>query len=417
MSRTQEIKALHEQYVMPTYAPGLALVKGRGAKLWDADGRAYLDFLAGIAVTNIGHCHPRLVRAIKRQAGRLMHVSNLFYNELQPRLAKVLSDRSLGGKCFFCNSGAEANEALIKLARLWGHDQGRYEIITMRNSFHGRTLATLTATGQTKVQKGFEPLPTGFALADYNDIESVRAAVTDKTAAILVEAVQGEGGVRPARPDFIQGLSRLCKSKNLLLFFDEVQCGVGRTGYWFGYQRYDVQPDAISLAKGLGGGFPIGAIVTAPKLADVFQPGNHATTFGGTPLACAAALAVLDVIEEDGLRENAVRMGEAFTEKLKQVAAKYAFIGEVRGAGLMIGLVLNQPAKELETILREHGLIALATAENVIRFLPPLNVTLSEVRRAARIVDKACAEWQTRLNNPGPDDQSARFKHLKLNKD
>ncbi len=417
MSEQSDIKSLHAQYVMPTYAPGLALVKGRGATVWDADGNKYLDFLAGIAVTNVGHCHPRLVRAISKQTGRLMHVSNLFYNEQQPRLAEALAKRSLGGKCFFCNSGAEANEALIKLARLWGHAEGRYEIITMRGSFHGRTLATLTATGQPKVQKGFDPLPAGFVLADFNDLDSVRAAVTDKTVAVLVEAVQGEGGVRPARPDFIEGLQALCRKKNLLLFVDEVQSGIGRTGHWFAYQRYGVEPDAIALAKGLGGGFPIGAVVASPKLADVLQPGTHATTFGGTPPACAAALAVIRIIEEEALLENATKTGEMFMESLKKVAAKYSFIREVRGAGLMIGLVLNQPAKELENILREHGLITLATAETVIRFLPPLNVTPSEVRRAAKIVDRACAEWQKRLSNPGPDDEPARFKHLQLTKD
>lgn len=393
MNTSDQIKQLHAQYVMPTYAPGLALVKGQGAKVWDAEGNAYLDFLAGIAVTNVGHCHPALTRAIKHQAGRLMHVSNLFHNELQPQLAKALSERSLGGKCFFCNSGAEANEALIKLARLWGHDQGRYEIVTMRNSFHGRTLATLTATGQVKVQKGFEPLPAGFVLADYNDLDSVRAAVTKKTVAVLVEAVQGEGGVRPAHPDFIKGLGALCREKNLLLFFDEVQTGMGRTGHWFGYQQYEVEPDAISLAKGLGGGFPIGAMVTSPRLADVFQPGHHATTFGGTPLACAAALAVIEVFEEEALLENAVRMGEAFMEGLRKLAAKYPFISEVRGAGLMVGLVLNRPAKELQDLLQQHGVIALATAETVLRFLPPLNVTTAEVRKAMRALDKACAAW------------------------
>lgn len=416
MKPAEDLQALHARYVMPTYAPGPLLVKGRGAKVWDADGRKYLDFLSGIAVTNIGHCHPRLVRAIRRQVGRLMHVSNLFHNELQPQLARALAERSLGGKCFFCNSGAEANEALIKLARLWGHAEGRYEIITMRNSFHGRTLATLAATGQGKVQKGFDPLPPGFALADFNDLASVQAAVTDRTVAVLVEAVQGEGGVRPARPDFIKGLDAFCKQKNLLLLFDEVQAGMGRTGYWFGHQRYGIEPDAFSLAKGLGGGFPIGAIVTGPRLADVFQPGNHATTFGGTPLACAAALAVIDVMEEEELLKNAARMGDLFMEKLRQVAAKYSFVSEVRGVGLMVGLVLNQPAKDLETLLRGKGLIALATAENVIRFLPPLNVKASEIRKASRIVDKACAEWVAKVKNPGPDDQPARFKHLKLNR-
>lgn len=417
MSTFDQIKELHERYVVPTYAPSLALVKGRGTKVWDAQGRVYLDFLSGIAVTNVGHGHPRLLRAIKRQSARLMHVSNLFYNEMQPRLAQALAERSLQGKCFFCNSGAEANEGLIKLARLWGHEQGRYEIITMRNSFHGRTLATLTATGQDKVKKGFAPLPEGFVYADYNDLSSVREAITERTAAVLVEAVQGEGGVRPARPDFMKGLQELCRQKKVLLFFDEVQCGMGRTGKWFGYQRYGVEPDAISLAKGLGGGFPIGAIVTAPQVADVLQAGSHATTFGGTPLACAAALAMVEIIESEHLLENAARMGELFMEKLKQVAAKYAFVREVRGAGLMIGLVLNQPARELELLLRENGVLALATAETVLRFLPPLNVSAADVRKAARAVDRACAAWVERLDKPGPDDQPARFKHLKLNSD
>jgi acetylornithine/N-succinyldiaminopimelate aminotransferase len=416
LSLSDEIKELHAQYVMSTYTPDGVLVRGRGTKVWDADGRAYLDFLSGIAVTNVGHCHPRLARAIRRQAGRLMHVSNLFYNEWQPRLARALSDRSLGGKCFFCNSGAEANEGLIKLARLWGHEQGRYEIITLRNAFHGRTLATLTATGQARITAGFEPLPEGFVQADYNDLESVRAAVGPRTVAVLVEAVQGEGGVRPARPDFMKGIANLCWQKDLLLFCDEVQCGMGRTGQWFGYQRYDVEPDAISLAKGLGGGFPLGAIVAGPRLADVFQPGRHATTFGGSPLACAAALAVIDIIEDEGLLENATRMGELFMAKLKQVAAKYPFVNEVRGAGLMVGLVLNEPAKELETLMRARGLIALATAGNVIRFLPPLTVSAAEVRKAVRIVDKACGDWFIRLSKPGPDDEPARFKHLKLNR-
>lgn len=415
--KTAEIQELHSRYVMSTYAPGIALVKGCGAKVWDAEGNAYLDFLAGIAVTNVGHCHPHLVRAIRRQSSRLLHVSNLFYNELQPQLAKALSERSLGGKCFFCNSGAEANEGLIKLARYWGQDKGRYEVLTMRNSFHGRTLATLTATGQDKVKKGFEPLPTGFAYANFNDLESVRAAITDQTAAILIEAIQGEGGVRPARPDFIKGVADLCRQKGILLFCDEVQCGVGRTGHWFGYQRYGIEPDAIALAKGLGGGFPIGAIAASPELSDIFQPGTHATTFGGTPLACAAALAVIETIESEHLLENATRMGELFIEKLKAVAAKYAFIREVRGAGLMIGLELNQPAKRLEELLRAEGVLALATAETVLRFLPPLTVTAGEVKKAAKAADRACGAWVEELDRPGPDDQPARFKHLRLNKD
>jgi predicted acetylornithine/succinylornithine family transaminase len=399
MSASEQIIALHKQYVMNTYAPGLALVRGKGAKVWDAEGREYLDFLGGLAVVNLGHCHPKLVKAIRQQAAKLIHVSNLYYNENQPRLAEALAARSLGGKCFFCNSGAEANEGLIKLARLWGHAQGRYGIISMRNSFHGRTLAALAATGQTKYQKGFEPLPEGFVYADLNDLDSIRAVVTDKTVAVLVEAVQGEGGIVPATPEFLRGLRALCDEKDLLLLCDEVQCGLGRTGRWYGYEIGGIKPDAFSLAKGLGGGFPIGAIVTSPKLADVFQPGHHASTFGGTPLACAAALAVLETIEQEKLVDNAARMGELLMRRLKKLAKKYAFIREVRGIGLMVGLVMDRPAKDLEKILAAKGLLTLATAETVIRFLPPLNVKPSQVRKAAAIVDEGCAEWQGGLAN------------------
>lgn len=393
MSTTDEIKYKHQSYVMPTYAPDLVLVRGRGVHVWDSDDNRYLDFVAGIAVTNVGHCHPRLVKALHSQAKTLMHVSNLYYNTQQPELANRLSDLSLRGKCFFCNSGAEANEALIKLARLWGHAEGRYEIITMRNSFHGRTLATLTATGQDKVQKGFEPLPTGFAHAEFNNLASIAEAITDRTVAVLVEPVQGEGGVRPANPAFMKGLRELCDQRKLLLLCDEVQCGVGRTGKWFAYKHYDMIPDAISLAKGFGGGVPVGGIVTTPRLADVFQPGTHATTFGGTPLACAAAREVLAIIEEEDLRGNATRMGELLVDKLKKLAARYDWIREVRGLGLMVGMELTQPAAGLQKILQEKGLLTIATAHNVIRFVPPLTVKGSHIRKAVRIVDRACAAF------------------------
>lgn len=389
---TAEIIDLHKKYVMPTYAPGLVLVKGQRTKVWDADGKEYLDFLAGIAVLNVGHCHPAVVQAVQEQAAKLVHVSNLYYNEKQPRLAQALSERSLGGKCFFCNSGAEANEGLIKLARLWGSSKGKYEVITMKNSFHGRTLATLTATGQEKVQKGFYPLPEGFTYAEFNNLESCKAAVTNKTAAILVEAVQGEGGILPADPAFIKGLKALCDEKDLLLFFDEVQAGMGRTGNWFGFQKYDVQPDAFSLAKGLGNGFPIGAIVASPKVSDVFQPGNHATTFGGTPLACAAALAVIETIEKEHLLENAREKGALFLEKLQAIAAKYDWIEGARGCGLMVGLVLKGNAAPLQKRLQDKGLLTLATAVRVLRMLPPLTVTESEIEQAAGLIAEACKE-------------------------
>lgn len=384
---------LHRQFLVQTYSPSLLLVRGEGCRVWDQAGRSYLDFLGGIAVIQVGHCHPKLVKAIQEQAARLMHVSNLYYNERAPALAAKLVEKfGAPARVFFCNSGAEANEGLIKLARLWGSKSGRYEIITMRNSFHGRTLAAITATGQTKYQKGFEPLPPGFVYADFNDLESVRGAVTDKTVAILVEAVQGEGGVVPATPEFLRGLRALCDERNLLLFCDEVQCGLGRTGDWFGFQTFGIQPDGCSLAKGLGGGIPIGAFIAGPKVADVFQPGHHASTFGGNPLACAAALAVLSIIEEEHLLENVRRVSAFLFDGLRRLASRYAWIQEVRGVGFMIGLVLDHPAKPFEKRLMEKGLLTIATAERVIRMLPPLTATEREAGEALAILEAAAAE-------------------------
>ena len=382
-------KELHSQFVMPSYAPGLVLARGKGVSVWDDTGKEYLDFMAGIAVCNTGHCHPAVVAAIQKQVGVLMHCSNLFYNELQPRLAQKISEISLGGKVFFCNSGAEANECLFKLARKWGSLDGRYEIITMKNSFHGRTLATMTATGQTKYQKGFGPLMPGFAYAEFNNLESVKAAITPATVAILCEAVQGEGGILPATPEFMAGLRALCDEKKLLLFFDEVQCGIGRTGKWFGYQNYGIQPDGISIAKAIGGGFPMGVAAVAPHISDVFQPGNHASTFGGTPLACAAALATLDTIEKEHLLDNAVRMGALLMDGLKQLSTRHPCIQTVRGVGLMVGAVLNIPAKPVEAKLRENGLLCIATGDHVLRFVPPLVVTPEQIQQALQILDRS----------------------------
>lgn len=393
MTRGEEIIELYSKYVMPTYSQNLVLVKGRGTKVWDADGKVYLDFLAGISVLNVGHSHPKIVNAIQEQVAVLTHISNLYFNENQAMLAQRLSELSLHGKCFFCNSGAEANEGMIKLARLWGNKKGKYEVICMKNSFHGRTLATAAATGQSKVQKGFEPMPEGFRHADFNDIESVAALVNDKTVAVLLEAVQGEGGIIPAREDFMKAVHGLCDEKELLMLCDEVQCGMGRTGSWFGFQAYDVEPDAFSLAKALGSGYPIGAIVSGPKLADIFQPGNHASTFGGTPLACAAALATLDVIEEEGLIDRARQAGSELQRALSAFVEKYEHVREVRGMGLMLGMELDKPAKPLVAMMVEMGLLTLATAENVVRFLPPLNVKDNEIEEALEIVDSCLAEW------------------------
>ena len=400
MSKSDATIQLHQKYVLSTYAPNLVLVKGKGTKVWDADGKAYLDFVSGIAVTNLGHCHPKVVEAIAAQAAKLIHVSNLYYNENQPRLAEKLSTLSLQGKCFFCNSGAEANEAMIKISRLWGHEQGKHEIVSMKNSFHGRTLATLAATGQTKYQKGFEPMPQGFKYAEFNDLDAVKAKITDKTVGVLVEAVQGEGGVLPATPEFMKGLRALCDEKGILMLCDEVQCGMGRTGKWFGFQQAGALPDAFSVAKSLGSGYPIGALVAGPRLVDVFKPGNHASTFGGSPLACAAALATIQVIEEEGLVQKAGETGAAFMKQLGDMAAKYSRVKEVRGRGLMVGLALDQPAKPLVQIMLDMGLIAIATADTVVRFLPPLNVKPQEVEEAVEIIDEALAEWHGQGEKP-----------------
>ena len=389
MNENATLKELDDAYVMPTYRRDLALVRGEGCRVWDADGREYLDFMAGIAVCNTGHCHPAVVKAVREQAGKLMHASNLFLNEWQPRLAEKISGISLGGKVFFCNSGAEANECLFKLARKWGSAEGRHEIITMRNSFHGRTLATMTATGQTKYQKGFEPLVPGFVYADFNDLESVRAAVSGRTVAVLVEAIQGEGGILPATVDFMVALRKLCDERRLLLLCDEVQCGVGRTGKWFGWQNYPVRPDAFSMAKGLGGGFPIGAATATPELSDVLQPGNHASTFGGTPLACAASFAALSAIEDEGVLENALARGEQLRAGLRKVAERRGGVRDVRGVGLMVGMELEGAAGPVAAKLREAGLLCIPTGTSVLRFVPPLTVSETEVDKAVELVDGA----------------------------
>lgn len=374
--KTQDIIEKYDQFVMHTYAPVVALAKGTGSKVFDADGKMqYLDFTSGISVHNVGHCHPKVVEAIQQQAATLGHCSNLFFNEQQALLAERLSRLSLNGKCFFCNSGAEANEAMVKLARLWGHDQGRYEVITFFNSFHGRTLAMLSATAQEKVQNGFDPLPVGFAYAEFNNLESVKEAVNEKTVAVMLEAVQAEGGIHPATQEFMEGLRALCDEKGILLLCDEVQCGLGRTGKLWGWQHYGIRPDAFSVAKSLADGVPMGALVASPKLSDVFQPGNHASTFGGNPLAASAALAVLDVIEQEGLVQNAEKMGRLFKEGLALFVEKYAQVLEVRGEGLLVGLVVEGKAKDVVDACRDEALLCCVAGEHVVRFLPPLNIT------------------------------------------
>lgn len=403
MSNSNEITEMYSKYVMNTYSQSITLSRGQGARVWDDAGMQYIDFTAGIAVQNVGHAHPDVVKAVQAQMEELNHCSNLFYNEKQALLAKKLveiADIDDDTKCFFCNSGAEANEALIKLARLWAHltgkgDQtdGYVEIVTMHNSFHGRTLATLTATGQSKVQEGFDPLPVGFTYADFNDFESVKAAVNDNTVAILLECVQGEGGVLPAETKFMKSIRALCDEKDILLLCDEVQCGMGRTGDWFAWQATGVKPDAFSVAKAIASGIPMGAVIASSKLSDVFTPGRHASTFGGNPLACAAALATIGVIENENLLDRAAESGDVLRGKLEDLQAKYGdAIKEVRGEGLMLGMVLNEDkvkAADIVAEARNSGLLICSAGCNTLRFVPPLNVTDEDIDEAVEYLDDA----------------------------
>ncbi len=390
--KSSEIISLCEQYVMPTYGRyPLAFVRGQGARVWDAEGKEYLDFGGGIAVNVLGHAHPALAEALNRQSKILIHTSNLYHTLPQAELAKRLVELvGIPGKCFFCNSGGEANEALYKLARKFGHDGGRYELLTFTNSFHGRTLAGIAATGQEKVKKGFEPMVDGFRHVPFNDLDAVAQAIGPKTAAVLLEPVQGEGGIEPAKPEFLRGLRRLCDERGLLLLFDEVQCGLGRTGSFCGFQSIapDVRPDGISWAKGLAGGFPIGAIWARAPYANVLGPGTHASTFGGTPLACAVALAVLDTIEKERLIQNAQRLGEYLLGKLRGVPG----VKQVRGLGLMIGAELTQDNKPVLARMAEHGLLGVGAGTHVVRFLPPLNITRTEVDDAVQRFEAALNE-------------------------
>ncbi|MDD5597215.1 MAG: aspartate aminotransferase family protein [Victivallaceae bacterium] len=389
----QSVLEKFRKYVMPTYAPKLLIEKGRGAWVWDSEERRYLDFAVGISVSNLGHCHPAVTAAIRKQAEKLVHVSNLYMTENQPLLAEKLINHCFDGVVFFANSGAESNEGMIKFARKWGSDKGRFEIISMEDSFHGRTLATLSATGRSKYRKGFAPDMPGFKQVPFNDVEALKAAIDDKTAAVLLEPVQGEGGIVPSCPEYLKEVRKICDEKGILLLFDEVQCGMGRTGKFFAFQSYGVEPDAVSMAKALGNGFPIGAFIVKRKWADTLAVGTHASTFGGTPLACAAASAVIDVIDSEKLLDNCVRMGEYLMAELGKLAEKYAFIVKVRGRGLMLGVVFDRPAGEFLPLLQENGMLALTAGENVLRLMPPLNITREEADTALRIMDRTFSEF------------------------
>jgi acetylornithine/N-succinyldiaminopimelate aminotransferase len=389
--KTQEIKGLYKANVMPTYTPGTVLSSGKGVTVRDADGLSLYDFTSGIGVQNVGYSHPAVVKAIQEQAKAMTHCSNLFINEPATKLAaKLVEISGLDGKVFSCNSGAEANEAAIKLARKWGAaNGGRYEIVTMRQGFHGRTLATVAATAQAWCQEGYDPLPVGFAYADFNDIESVKAAVNDKTVAIMLEAVQGEGGVTPASEEFMKGVRALCDEKNLLMICDEVQSGMGRTGSWFAWQGYDVKPDLFTCAKALAAGLPMGALVSNAKLADVFTVSAHASTFGGNPVAAAAALAVIGAIESEGILAKAAEIGNLFKEALQGFVDQYDKLLEVRGKGMMLGLVVDGDPKEVVESLKAQGLLALTAGGNVVRFLPPLVLKEDDLEEAVDMISDA----------------------------
>ena len=344
---TQETIELYNKYVIANYKRlPRVIVKGEGCYLWDAEGNKILDMFPGWAVSGIGHCHPKVVEALRKQAGELLHIDNTFYSEQQGELAKLLSERGFGGKSFFCNSGAEANEAALKLARLATAD-GKYKFITAYGSFHGRTFATVTATAQPKYHEGFLPLLPGFIYVPYNDISALEKAFSDEVCAVMIEPIQGEGGINVATKEYIEAIRRLCDEKGAMMILDEVQTGMGRTGKWFAYQHYDIEPDILTMAKALGGGVAIGAMMAKEEVAAKLVPGKHASTFGGNCIACAAGIAVVEAIEEDHLLENAVRMGEYAKQKLNQLKQKYQIIESVRGIGLMIGVQLAAPGGEI----------------------------------------------------------------------
>ena len=396
---SEELLEVGERTNSPSYAPAhFILDRGEGVWLWDREGNKYLDFVAGIAVNCLGYAHPRIVEAIKRQSERLLHVSNMFFTAEQVHLMELLTERSFADRVFLCNSGAEANEAAIKIARRYqrvvAEREDRYEIITMRKSFHGRTYGALSATAQPKYHKGFEPMLPGFVYADYNDLESVAAQVTDRTAAIMLEPVQGEGGVRPGELSFLQGVRELCDEHGLLLLFDEVQAGMARTGSLFAYQGYGVVPDVLSLAKGLGGGVPIGATLASERVYQAWTRGSHATTFGGNPLVSAVAATVIEVIEEENLCEHATAMGERLQDGLRALAKDYPVISDVRGRGLMVGAEVGaEAAGPLVQAAREQGLLINSAGGHTLRFVPPLIVSEAHVDEALERLGKALAHW------------------------
>ncbi|MDP2268634.1 MAG: acetylornithine transaminase [Deltaproteobacteria bacterium] len=393
---TEELIQQSDQVIMGTYKRfPIVLVKGLGTRVWDSTGKEYLDLVAGIAVCNLGHSHPRVIDAIKKQVDNLTHVSNLYYIEPQIRLAKLLVDNSFADRVFFCNSGAEANEAAIKLARKFAHenlDGHKYELICMVNSFHGRTLATVAATGQEKFHKGFEPLPEGFRFVPFNDLLALEEAISDKTCGVLLEPIQGEGGVVIPSDDYLQGVRDICDRHRLLMIVDEVQVGMGRTGNFFAYEHSGVKPDILTLAKGLGNGFPVGAMLATEKVSQAFVPGSHASTFGGNPLAMAAACAAVETLLQEGILENCRAMGGYFLDQLAVLMKKYDAIKAIRGRGLIVAMELHGPGEEIVRQCLKKGLLINCTNGNILRFVPPLIIGAGDIDQAVGILDEVMRE-------------------------
>lgn len=388
------IELEHKYYQGTFRRQPVAFVRGEGTRVWDSDGKVYLDFVAGIAVNVLGHCHPAIIKAVQHQVTQLIHVSNLYYNTRQIELAELLAEQTNGMRSFFSNSGAEADEGAIKLARKYGrlHRNGAYEIISMENSFHGRTLATTAATGQASYQATWIPLPDGFKQVPFNDLEALKAATSEKTVGILVESIQGEGGIWPATKEFLQGVRQWCDEQNLVMICDEVQAGMGRTGRFFGWEHYGILPDIVTMAKGLAGGVPIGAMLTGPR-TDLFVAGDHGSTFGGNPLASAAGVATITTILEENLLEHASTMGEYWRDKLEQLCAKYSIIDSPRGVGLMRAVNVKHglgPAIVQQAL--EHGLLLNSTSPATLRMVPPLILTKGDLDEAAELLDRTLAD-------------------------
>ncbi len=394
---TQETIEMFDKYVIANYGRlPRVIVKGKGCYMYDSDGNEILDMFPGWAVSGIGHCHPKVVEAVQKQAAELLHIDNTFYSEPQGKLAKLLSERAFGGKCFFCNSGAEANEAALKLARLYTAKE-KYKFITAEGSFHGRTFATVTATAQPKYHEGFLPLLPGFVYVPFNDTKALEEAFSpraggDEVAAVMVEPIQGEGGINIATSEYLSAIRELCDKNGAVMILDEVQTGIGRTGKWFAYQHFDVEPDVITMAKTLGGGVAIGAMMAKAEIAAVLVPGKHASTFGGNALACAAAIGVIEAIEEENLLQNANELGEYTKQKLDELKGKHSIVDHVRGIGLMLGVQLTKPGAKIVDSCLQKGLRINCTHETVLRFMPPMIATKEQISKAINILDEVMSE-------------------------